>query len=169
MSLLPRLHRFLGHNLTPYKVRPSPSKLETIEVSCALETVKPLQTFFGVMNHYRRFIPKFGEIAVPLNQLLKKEVNVDGRIPDKLWQVKTQLKLWTRAETPWTWTGHTGWKGSLRIFYRISPVPLHDCTWERLPSPRTKTTCLDVSSQWIHYLFGWETNRDVSWEKGRWN
>jgi hypothetical protein len=36
------------------------------------------------MNHYRRFIPKFGEIAVPLNQLLKKEVNVDGRIPDKL-------------------------------------------------------------------------------------
>jgi hypothetical protein len=39
----------------------------------APSTVKGLQRFLGMANFYRRFIPRFSEIAAPLYELIRKE------------------------------------------------------------------------------------------------
>ena len=54
-----------------------PIKLKGIADWPTPTTVKEVRSFLGFGNFYRRFIPGYGDISKPLNDLLKKEVKFD--------------------------------------------------------------------------------------------
>jgi hypothetical protein len=64
---------FLGHVISHDGVRPSPDKASAGATWRAPKTLKPLQSFLGFVNFYRRFIPNFAQISVPLTKLLAKD------------------------------------------------------------------------------------------------
>ena len=51
-----------------------PVKLKGISDWPVPTTVKQVRAFLGFGNFYRRFIRKFSELALPLNNLLKKDM-----------------------------------------------------------------------------------------------
>ena len=63
---------FLGHVISHDGVRPSPDKVSAVATWPAPKTLKALQSFLGFVNFYRRFIPNFAQISVPLTKLLAK-------------------------------------------------------------------------------------------------
>lgn len=63
---------FLGHKCSETGAQPDPLKVECVQSYPVPKTVKQVQSFIGFANYYRRFIPHFSEIMLPLTQLLKK-------------------------------------------------------------------------------------------------
>nr|XP_039266275.1 uncharacterized protein K02A2.6-like [Styela clava] len=53
-------------------IHPSPKKIEAIMEIPSPENVKELQSFLGIVNYYRKFIPAMSTIVDPFNKLLKK-------------------------------------------------------------------------------------------------
>ncbi|CAF1094442.1 unnamed protein product, partial [Brachionus calyciflorus] len=64
--------KILGHIVSKNEIKMDPSKIEAIKKRLAPKTVKQLQSFIGLCNFYRRFVPKFSYIAQPLFNLLTK-------------------------------------------------------------------------------------------------
>jgi len=64
---------FLGHIVSANGVQPDPSKVEKMLQLRELKNVKEVQTFLGGAGYYRKFIPKFAEIAQPLSDLTRKD------------------------------------------------------------------------------------------------
>ena len=64
---------FLGHVISEKGVEMDARKLESIQQWKVPITVKELQSFLGLCNYYRDFIPKFAELAGPLYKLTKKD------------------------------------------------------------------------------------------------
>jgi hypothetical protein len=65
--------KYLGHRITPEGIQTNPDKIESILRTPPPVNVKQLLTFMPTCNWYRRFIPKFAEIARPLTSLTKKD------------------------------------------------------------------------------------------------
>ena len=63
---------YLGHLITPYGIRPIPGKLRAIQDMPAPRTVKQVKQFLGLVGYYRKFIPRFSDIAKPLTLLTRK-------------------------------------------------------------------------------------------------
>ncbi len=63
---------FLGHRISSDGIFMDPKKVSSILEWPAPSNVKQLQSFLGLANYYRRFIPGFAAITHPLNSLLKK-------------------------------------------------------------------------------------------------
>ena len=63
---------FLGHVLTPDGVQPNPENVEKILDWEAPKNVKQIQSYLGMANYYRRFIPNFSALSRPLVELTKK-------------------------------------------------------------------------------------------------
>ena len=63
---------FLGLTITSNELHMSEDKVQGIIKWPAPKNVKQLQKFIGFCNFYRKFIPKFSEIAHPLTQLTGK-------------------------------------------------------------------------------------------------
>ena len=59
----------IGHG----QVRMDPAKILAIQNWPTPKTVKPVQSFLGFANFYRRFIKNFSKIALPLTTLTKKD------------------------------------------------------------------------------------------------
>lgn len=66
---------FLGHVVTTDGVRPNPNKVEAILNWPLPKTPKELKSFLGTVSYYRRFIPKFANIAKPLTCQLRGKAN----------------------------------------------------------------------------------------------
>ena len=64
---------FLGHRLHSEGVSPNANKLEAVRTYPQPNTVKKVRAFLGLTGFYRRFIPKYAEIARPLYDLTKKD------------------------------------------------------------------------------------------------
>ena len=62
----------LGHIISAKGIQPEPKKVEAVGRMVAPKNVKGVQQFLGMMNWFRKFIPKFSETAAPLNHLTKK-------------------------------------------------------------------------------------------------
>ena len=62
---------FLGHIITEGGISPLPSKVEAILKFPEPSNIKQVQSFLGVLNFYRRFIPHCADILLPLTRLLK--------------------------------------------------------------------------------------------------
>ena len=88
---------YLGHEVSDTGVRPSPSKVNSLHDIALPTTVTEIKSFIGVCSYYRRFIPKFSEIAVPLNDLTKKGVKVDTTTPVCVEAFETLKKMLIRA------------------------------------------------------------------------
>ena len=65
---------FLGHAVSRDGMRPQEAKVEKIRTWPVPRNTSQLRTFLGLSGYYRRFIPDFGRISAPLNELLKKGV-----------------------------------------------------------------------------------------------
>jgi hypothetical protein len=74
---------YLGHVVSVQGIRMDPEKLEPIRSLPPPTNVKELRSFLGMTNYYRKFIPKYSEIALPLTELTKKR-------RDFLWNEQAQ-------------------------------------------------------------------------------
>ena len=64
--------KYLGYNLGGGEVRPQLDKVEAIRDSPRPHTKKQVRSFLGLVGWYRRFIPHFATIAVPLTNITTK-------------------------------------------------------------------------------------------------
>ena len=74
---------FLGHRISCDGIFMDPKKVSSILEWPVPLNVKQLQSFLGLANYYRRFIPGFAAITHPLHSLLKKNTKF-------LWSTETQ-------------------------------------------------------------------------------
>lgn len=63
---------FLGHQIGGLQVKPMLQTLEKILGSKRPSTKKAVQSFLGLANYYRKFIPNYAAIAKPLTDLTRK-------------------------------------------------------------------------------------------------
>jgi hypothetical protein len=63
---------FLGHVVRKGEILPEEDKLRKIEQAPVPETKKQVRAFLGLAGYYRKFIPNFSAIALPLSDLTKK-------------------------------------------------------------------------------------------------
>lgn len=71
--------KFLGHTVSKDGISPPLSKIEAIFKIPKPTTAKSLRGFLGIVNFYRKFIPKAAEILAPLNDMLTG--NLKGKAP----------------------------------------------------------------------------------------
>ena len=62
---------FVGHKISNGEVQMDTSKLDKIKNAPQPQTKKEVRSFLGLAGYYRKFIPNFAEIAVPLTDLTK--------------------------------------------------------------------------------------------------
>ncbi|GFV19909.1 hypothetical protein TNCV_4224101 [Trichonephila clavipes] len=62
---------FLGHLITPDGIKPLPDKVQAVLDYKQPETVGSLRKFLGLLNFYRRFLPKAAEQQYFLSEFLK--------------------------------------------------------------------------------------------------
>ena len=55
-------------------ISPLPEKLHSIQKMLATKTPKEVKQFLGLIGYYRKFIPRFSDLAQPLNALTRKDV-----------------------------------------------------------------------------------------------
>ena len=54
-----------------------PEKLECIKAMPPPKTAKEVKQFLGLIGYYREFVPRFSDLARPLNMLTRKDVPFD--------------------------------------------------------------------------------------------
>ena len=59
--------------LDRHGIHPSPAKVQAILEVCDPQNRSDLQSFLGLVNYYRKFIPKLSTLVSELNQLLSKD------------------------------------------------------------------------------------------------
>ena len=64
--------KFLGHVLSEGIIKPNPEKIESIQKWQLPKDASAVRSFLGAVGWYRKFIPKFAEVAIPLINLTKK-------------------------------------------------------------------------------------------------
>ncbi|MBS1650721.1 MAG: DDE-type integrase/transposase/recombinase, partial [Bacteroidetes bacterium] len=64
--------KFLGHVISEGEIKPNPEKIEAIKQWKQPNDVSAVRSFLGAVGWYRKFIPRFSEIAIPLINLTKK-------------------------------------------------------------------------------------------------
>ena len=60
---------FLGHVISERGVGVDPAKVEAIREWARPSTCTDVRRFVGLANYYRRFVPRFSDIAAPLTAL----------------------------------------------------------------------------------------------------
>ena len=63
--------QYLGHLVSGKGIKPLPEKLESIKKMPASTTPKEIKQFLGLVGYYRKFIPRFADIARPMTNLTK--------------------------------------------------------------------------------------------------
>ena len=66
--------QYLGHIVSGKGITPMPEKLACIKEMPPPKTPKEIKQFLGLVGYYRKFIPRFSDLARPLNVLTRKDV-----------------------------------------------------------------------------------------------
>ena len=69
--------KFFGFVFSKQGMHPDPDKLNEIKTMPAPEDVKALQSFLGLMNYFKRFIPQYSTLTHPLRKLLHKDTKFE--------------------------------------------------------------------------------------------
>ena len=64
--------QYLGHLISDEGIQPLPEKLESIAKMPVPQNAKQVKQFLGLVGYYRKFVPHFSDIAMPLTQLTRK-------------------------------------------------------------------------------------------------
>ena len=65
--------QYLGHIISGEGITPSPEKLDSIQKMLPPQNPKEVKQFLGLIGYYRKFVPRFSDLARPLNALTKKK------------------------------------------------------------------------------------------------
>ena len=60
----------MGHVISADGLKPQPSKVKAIRLAPVPKTVRELQSFLGMINYYRKFIPDYSLVARSVTKLL---------------------------------------------------------------------------------------------------
>ena len=74
-SFLKKHIQYLGHIVSGDGIKPVPEKLSSIQQMPRPYTPKEVKQFLGLVGYYRKFIPRYADIARPLNALTHKDVD----------------------------------------------------------------------------------------------
>ena len=66
--------KFFGHRLTPDGIKVNPKKIESIIQMDQPQNIASLQSFNGMVNYLKKFIPVLSELSEPLRRLCKSRV-----------------------------------------------------------------------------------------------
>lgn len=66
--------KYFGHIFSHNEIKPDADRLTAIEHMGTPTNKKDVQTFMGVINYLRSFIPNLSDLTAPIRELLKKDV-----------------------------------------------------------------------------------------------
>ena len=72
--------QYLGHLVSEKGIRPLPEKLDSIKKMPAPTTPKEIKQFLCLVGYYRKFIPRFADIARPMTNLTKQDIPFEWTI-----------------------------------------------------------------------------------------
>ena len=61
---------YLGHQVSAEGIATDPNKIEAVVNWPVPTTLKELRSFVGFASYYRRYAPRFTQIATPLHRLV---------------------------------------------------------------------------------------------------
>ena len=69
--------QYLGHIASGEGTTPLPEKLDSIQEMLPPKTPKEVKQFLGLIGYYRKFVPRFSDLARPLNALIRKNMEFE--------------------------------------------------------------------------------------------
>ena len=69
--------QYLGHIVSGKGITPMPEKLACIKEMSPPKTPKEVKQFLGLIGYYCKFVPRFSDLARPLNALTRKNVSFE--------------------------------------------------------------------------------------------
>ena len=76
-NFLKRHIQYLGHIVLGEGTTLLPEKLNSIQKMPPPKTPKEIKQFLGLIGYYRKFVPRFSDLAQPLNALTRKDVEFE--------------------------------------------------------------------------------------------
>ena len=76
-SFLKKHIQYLGHIISGEGITPLPEKLDSIEKMLPPQNPKEVKQFLGLIGYYRKFVPRFLDLARPLNALTQKNTEFE--------------------------------------------------------------------------------------------
>ena len=89
---------YLGHVVTTDGVKPDPVKVTAVRDAQVPRTVKQVRAFLGLVNYYRRYIPKCSVTQSPLSGLCKTAKKGE-KLPPFQWTAACQRAFESLKET----------------------------------------------------------------------
>ena len=69
--------QYLGHTVLGEGVKPLPEKLSSIKRMLPPKSPKKVKQILGLIGYYRKFVPRFSDLARPLNALTRKNTKFE--------------------------------------------------------------------------------------------
>ena len=76
-SFLKQHVQYLGHLISGNRIEPVPEKLQSLKDMTPPKTQKEVRRFLGFVGYYRKFIPRYSNIARPLTNLTRKDIDFE--------------------------------------------------------------------------------------------
>ena len=73
-NVLKKQIQYRGHIVSGEDITPLPEKPSSIKRMLPPKTPKEVKQFLGLIGYYRKFVPRFSDIARPLNALTRKDI-----------------------------------------------------------------------------------------------
>ncbi|GBN29181.1 hypothetical protein AVEN_45866-1 [Araneus ventricosus] len=70
---------FLGYLIEEGTIRLSPSKTTAVQNFPQPKNVKQMQSFLGLTEYFRKFVPSYSKIAKPLSDMLRNDAKFEFR------------------------------------------------------------------------------------------
>ena len=69
--------QYLGHIVSGKGITPLPEKLESFQKILPPKTPKKVKQFLGLIRYYCKYVPRFSDLAQPLNALTRKNITFE--------------------------------------------------------------------------------------------